>query len=583
METITFGSPAHFHSPLHPVAMHESTVMASENDNSFTQEDFEELSEIYAEEYNNEEIHDRILVFDIVEDERNEIFVVTTDYSQPTTSDEEGRDDKSPPSSSAGSKCVLKPQKEEVLVYLPEVTELLHRKRPSEEEDNPLSKRPREDLSLESESDTDTKHAENHLLPRKDVITIDADTRIGSEKEATEMNDEPQSSCQTSTNPSESQVLRQHEIFVHTILLAVHSKYFRSLFYSGMKESTAKEVHMKVPESEEKGHLMMLEAVYRPYILETASVDELLLVLELADKYSVRFVFRKCKYVLQAMELSIEICEKIMHVIQVKHNMTNVSDVANTVQKFLAKEFSPLDKTWETKKFQNLSEPLLKSLLSSSDLTTQSENTVFHALMNWIKSNDYDVSNSNPGPTSRSLLTLVRFELLTINYLYHVVQHHPIATKMACFTDLYLKGITHHALPERMRNVHPAERGKVKSSMVQYTWIILKDQLETLKNDDKDKALISSELFWWCGYRMRMHLQKEAAGYYGSALIYLMAVSLPEKSEFKVSWSCKGENVSINFTDVHVFSKKQQVAQMDFSFYIPDQSASIKVSIAHSP
>ena len=560
--------------------------MASENNSSFTQEDFKELSEIYAEEYNNEEIHDRVLVFDIVEDERSETCVATMDSSQPdemksTTSDEEG-DDKSPPSTSAGSECVLKPQKESVLFYLPEVTELpLHRKRPSEE-DNPLSKRPREDLSLESESDTDTKHAENHLLPTKDVITIDADTRIGSEKEATEMNDESQPSSQTSTNPSESQVLRQHEIFVHTILLAVHSDYFRSLFYSGMKESTAKEVHMKVPELEEKGHLMMLEAVYRPYILDTASVDELLLVLELADKYSVRFVFRKCKYMLQVMELSIEICEKIMHVIEVKHNMTDVSDVTNTVQKFLSKEFSPLDKTWETEKFKNLSELLLKSLLSSSDLTTQSENTVFHALMDWIKNNDYDISNSNPGPTTRSLLTLVRFELLTLNYLYHVVQHHPVATKMARFTDLYLKGITHHALPERMRNAHSAERGKVESSMVQYTWIILKDQLETLKNDDK--ALISSELFWWCGHRMRMRLQKKSENSYGFCLLMnLMAVSLPEKSEFKVSWSCFAEHSYWNFTDVHVFSKKQRVAQREVILSPLCESASITVSIAHFP
>ena len=568
--------------------------MASEN-NSFTQENFKELSEIYAEEYNNEEIHDRVLVFDIVEDERSETCVATMDSSQPnemksTTSDEEG-DDKSPPSSSAGSECVLKPQKESVLFYLPEVTELpLHRKRPSEE-DNPLSKRPREDLSLESESDTDTKHAENHLLPTKDVITIDADTRIGSEKEATEMNDESQPSSQTSTNPSESQVLRQHEIFVHTILLAVHSDYFRSLFYSGMKESTAKEVHMKVPELEEKGHLMMLEAVYRPYILDTASVDELLLVLELADKYSVRFVFRKCKYVLQAMELSIEICEKIIHVIRVKHNMAYVSDVANTVQKFLAKEFSPLDKNWETEKFRDLSEPLLKSLLGSSDLTTQAENTVFHALMDWINSNNYDISNSN----LPSLLTVVRFELLSIDYLYNVVHNHPIATNMAHFTDLYLKGITHHALPEGIRTLHrvkPVNRQEVESGMVQYTWIIQKDQLETLKDG---KTHIGSEMFWWCGYAMRLCLKKKLTpsiefphGF--PAYIRLEAHSMRLKSELKVSWSCKSEHFHKSSFGIKTFVKKQRMAVQDviitnavqYANYTFPQSISINVSIEHS-
>ena len=558
--------------------------------NRFTLNDLEELSNIFATQYNNEKIHDRVLVFDVVKDEWNKTCVVNKTYctnsAEPnyevksTTSDEKS-DQKSSPS--AASECVLN-QNEEYIPPFPELTNLPHRKRPSDEGNKPLSKRPREDLSVESESET-------KLDKESIVIGIPFIEDDGPEEEAVAMDDKLQPSSQTSTNLSDSQVLRQHNIFVHTTWLAVHSEYFHSLFYSGMKESTTREVHMKVPESEEKGHLLMLEAVYRPYILDTASVDELLLVLELADKYSVRFVFRKCKYVLQAMELSIEICEKIIHVIRVKHNMAYVSDVANTVQKFLAKEFSPLDKNWETEKFRDLSEPLLKSLLGSSDLTTQAENTVFHALMDWINSNNYDISNSN----LPSLLTVVRFELLSIDYLYNVVHNHPIATNMAHFTDLYLKGITHHALPEGIRTLHrvkPVNRQEVESGMVQYTWIIQKDQLETLKDG---KTHIGSEMFWWCGYAMRLCLKKKLTpsiefphGF--PAYIRLEAHSMRLKSELKVSWSCKSEHFHKSSFGIKTFVKKQRMAVQDviitnavqYANYTFPQSISINVSIEHS-
>ena len=545
-------------------------------DTGFTEEDFKELFEIYAGEYNSEKIHDRILVFDVVKDDWSETCVATTstcssqtepDVIKSTTNDENADVERS--TTSADLECVLE-QNEEGSVLLPEVTNLSRRKRASEEEEdtcNPSSKKPREGF-LESESDNDREVETasidtlntGSLLPREDVIPVDADARVDAKKEAVvEMNAEPQPSSQTSSNPS--QVYKQHKIFVHTSWLAVHSEYFRALFYSGMKESTAKEVHMLIPESEEKGHLMMLEAIYRPSILDTISVDQLLFVLELADKYNVRFVFRKCKYVLHAMELSVEICEKIMDVIQVKHSMTNVSDLFDKVQEFLVEEFSYLDSNWQTQEFQALSEASLKCLLSSDNMTIYSENTVFHALMVWIESNNIPIGEL--GLNSHSLLTFVRFELMSIDYLYNFVQHHPIATKMAHFADLYLKGITYHALPERIRkDVKPVKRkmffDQVPAKYVRvYTWKIEKDQLKILKNGT---AQISSALFWSCGYRMRMTLKKEnacASGFH--AIINLMASGLPDESEFKVLWYYQCYNFDcIDTSGRHVFSKTQK-------------------------
>jgi hypothetical protein len=52
-----------------------------------------------------------------------------------------------------------------------------------------------------------------------------------------------------------------------------------------MKENQDKEVHVKlVSESEENGHLILLEAVYRDDVLNDRTVDEQLAVLELVNK-----------------------------------------------------------------------------------------------------------------------------------------------------------------------------------------------------------------------------------------------------------------------------------------------------------
>ena len=89
---------------------------------------------------------------------------------------------------------------------------------------------------------------------------------------------------------------------------------------------------MKVSECEEATHLMLLEAIYKADILNDATVEELLAVLELADKYDVKFVFKKCKYVLQTRVKTLDICKQVMYVIKEKHSFEDVEDLATTMQ-----------------------------------------------------------------------------------------------------------------------------------------------------------------------------------------------------------------------------------------------------------
>ena len=79
-----------------------------------------------------------------------------------------------------------------------------------------------------------------------------------------------------------------------------------------MKENLDKEVHVKVSESEENAYLVLLEAMYSGDVLNDKTVGELLPVLELANKYDLKFIFKKCKYVLQKSATTFEVCTQIM-------------------------------------------------------------------------------------------------------------------------------------------------------------------------------------------------------------------------------------------------------------------------------
>ena len=239
--------------------------------------------------------------------------------------------------------------------------------------------------------------------------------------------------------------------------------------------------------------------MYHNDVLNDESVDELLVVLELAEKYDVKFVFKKCKYVLQNKATSFEISTQIMHVIKVKHNFDDVEDLAATLQLVLTDEFSPLDENWHSEKYVSLSQPSLKYLLSSDNLIVQSENTVFHALMHWMVENNIDPGSMKDDD---DLLAVVRFKLVTIDYLYNVIKKHPIASMMPKFSELYLEGLTYHAIPTEQKSClddQPQLRKKPERPSIQYTYFVTNDDFETaLRNGTK----LRTDEFWACGYKI---------------------------------------------------------------------------------
>ena len=378
---------------------------------------------------------------------------------------------------------------------------------------------------------------------------------------------------------SEKLVIREHKFYIHGAWLALQSSYFRSLFFSGMKESNAKEIHVQIATNEEQAHLMLLEAMYKIDTLDKVGVNELLKVLKLAHKYDVKFVFKKCKYCLQAAVNSLEICEQIMHFIKIDNTITDVEDLVSTLQSFLAKTFSPLDTTWQTTSFIKLCEPSLKYLLTSNELVAASENTVFHALMYWIKKHGIEnvLESQKPPP----LLSVVRFELISVDYLYNIAQHDPVAKKLPDFNDHYLRGLSYHALSDAMMQrlpCQPVKRKATREFFIPYTWEIPAEKLDALVGTENK---LTSDKFWFCGYKMCLsiaHVAKVKSNYNRSktnkttykAKFTLVILNLTQQSAVTIQWQPASLSFILDtliYHRTHAFNMEACQSSVDIKYH----------------
>ena len=575
------------------------------------QEDERELSKLYEAEFNQPDLHDRVLVFDVVAswplsvsdvDEKNETSEACGqsedgDDGKPTEISNEATDTNAGNENKAGSQdCKIETKDAN---GDQQIGTNLHDSKESTEEKEIADMDKQETVANEDLNETSNGN-EMQDQQESQISTDENDADLSlTNKEQVEDSNEIFSEDNESFSTNESQVIRQHKFYIHSTWLAVQSSYFRSLFYSGMKESNVKEVHVQILANEEKAHLMLLEAMYKIDTLDNAILDELLNVLKLAHKYDVKFVFRKCKYCLQTAIDSLEVCEKIMRFIKVDNTITDVEDLASTLRSFLAKEFSPLDKTWQTRSFEELCEPSVRYLLSSDELRTESENTVFHALMYWIEQQGTEHVLKAEGMPS--ILSVVRFELIPIDYLYNIVQHDSIAKTFPDFNHHYLRGISYHALPSNIRktlNNKPVKRGvkPVQTDvpvMVQptpyftwsFTWVIPGDKLDTLIENEKE---LKSDEFWYCGYNMVLaisNVEKSNNYYTGNnserfiAKLSLQILNVKQHSFVEISWNvasqaknCRSQSGETR----HTFKKGEQISSIDISYEIEVKKETLK-------
>jgi hypothetical protein len=596
------------------------------------QNDVLELSKLYEAEFNRPDLHDRVLVFDVVgKASWQHVFNVKNERSgsEASAQSEDESEYESPVQTVRVGmnaerselipvlKQVAKPEKISEALETPDSErnekeseshddEFTSNGEDSQGNDDEASDKiegeqikkateANENADIAFNENMETNQNESNENETKSQHDCKVEKYSNDENPTTNNEEQSGNSSETKSNEashrnSKEEIIRQHKFYIHSSWLAVQSSYFRFLFFGGMKESSASEVHIQISESEEQAHLMLLEAMYTIDVLDVASsVDELLEVLRLSHKYDVKFVFKKAKYCLQAAVVSLDICEKIVRFIKMYNIITGVEDLVDTLQSFLAKEFSPLDKTWQTTSFRKLCETSLRYLLSSDELVAASENTVFHSLMYWIEQRGIEnVSESDGMP---SLLSVVRFELMSIDYLYNIVQHNSVAKKLPDFNDQYLRGVSYHAVSDSIKQrllCQPVKRKASAEFFIPYTWVIRRDKLDNLVGTEQE---LVSNAFWYCGYEMGLEISdvvkvNDLGGNQAifTATLCLGIFNLTQQSEVMIQW----QPTSQSFTSTpperkYTFDEKPDISSVGIKYKMEVQQENANSNEASRP
>lgn len=163
--------------------------------------DLLELSKVYAPEYNMPELHDRVLVFDIMQDGWETYAILAKSKH---------KDDSANVEENSGESSVTASNEAQI-------------------------------TDIKSESNFNEGKAVESKAEIRDEIKQDVETGSTSGQDSSTENELNNDSATVvvADKPacSEEGILRQHKIFVHSSWLAVQSKYFRSLFYSGIKNN----------------------------------------------------------------------------------------------------------------------------------------------------------------------------------------------------------------------------------------------------------------------------------------------------------------------------------------------------------
>ena len=194
-----------------------------------------------------------------------------------------------------------------------------------------------------------------------------------------------------------------------------------------------------------------------------------------------------------------QICEYILGKIE---RISDTADIYEMLEQFLVKEFTPFDDTWTLGKFTNLSEAALRLVIGSDNLGTRSENTIFVALMAWVRTNTSWFSRKKC-----SLLDLAKFEFMSANFLYDVVQNHIVACRMPGYQKYLLNGFAYHALSQTRREQlepKPKKRPVLADATPTFSWVIDEKLLKKLTHSPETSVF--SDKFWYKGYPMRLQL-----------------------------------------------------------------------------
>lgn len=185
------------------------------------------------------------------------------------------------------------------------------------------------------------------------------------------------------------------EIYVNTLILGRHSLYFRRIFDGEcFKESSEKVIDICISQDERESFLDLIKYLYTDK-LEADTVEKLLRVWHLSQRFLVETCGALCLERMVSLPLSLESSCYFLDAASVVNQTAEFKDLVTKSIVFLSNHFKVSlvmngenSSRWEHfEDFEDLSAPVLESLLASDDLQVVYEDSVYFAVKMWIKQN----------------------------------------------------------------------------------------------------------------------------------------------------------------------------------------------------
>lgn len=255
--------------------------------------------------------------------------------------------------------------------------------------------------------------------------------------------------------------IKDKEFPCHRLVLCACSSYFRSIFLSDLDESKKKEIVLEDVEPGVMG--LVLKYLYTSKINVTEhNVQDIFAV---ANIYQIPSIFTVCVSFLQK-RLSLSNCLAVFRL----GLMLDCPRLAVSARNYACDHFQLISRDEE---FLQLLPSELAAVLTSDNLSVETEETVFEALMAWVSRDIEGRTKELPG-----LLDCVRLRLLSEDYLGDKVEKHELIA-------------SNPELQQKLRLVRDANAGKMPEVKKSKT---VEGGGEDGEAEDKEEELLPSIL-----------------------------------------------------------------------------------------
>ena len=304
---------------------------------------------------------------------------------------------------------------------------------------------------------------------------------------------------------------------VHKCVLSSFSPYFRAMFTTGLAESGQEEVRLQGVEPAMIASL--IDYAYTGQInINKQNVQSLLSAANLLEVLPVRDAC--CQFLDRNMDETN--CLGI-HCFAEVHSCT---DLMNKAKKFVLKHFQEI---CEGEEFINISEAKLIEIISSDDLEIDKEETVFHACIKWLNSQQRVPKSFHP------VLEHIRLPLLTPYFIHDVVVRCPAVSESPDCRALVEEARLYHLLPDRRSSVS-GERTRARRSAGT-------SQVIVSVGGEDDKVVLRSVEFWDPATRIWKTLaclpfavSKHGLVVSGQGKMYMAGGEYPDGSASRAVW-----------------------------------------------